>query len=344
MKTNELEKELGLSKHTIRYYEKEGFIQPSRDENGYRNYNDIDVQTLKLVKFLRNLEISIDDVKLIIDGELDFQECLRINQVHLDKHIEGMKEIKQTIDDYANKELPLIPALSEIDKKVKSKSYFGIQKTTDTISLGRRLTREWAIRQVLYGLASSLFLTFAMGRFVLMVVPMPSWMRVTLFILVTIIIEIIFIAMAYRQTSGALIDNSMDQSIEFLEVGIRYYEFKGPISNFKYFLAILLNKENTFMHNYRYEDIQEVEVIAKRRYMNLGSPIAYEVYVSDFNFKFDDGNSFYFCWPTILEDDSRYIAIIIEEKIKHIKDSYNLLYAMKNGINLNDYLMGEYII
>ena len=37
MKTNDLERDLGLSKHTIRYYEKEGFIQPQRDENGYRN-------------------------------------------------------------------------------------------------------------------------------------------------------------------------------------------------------------------------------------------------------------------------------------------------------------------
>ena len=78
MKTSDLEKLLGLSKHTIRYYEKEGFIQPHRDENGYRDYRDEDVQTLKLVKFLRSLEISIDDVKAILSGDLNFQECLKI--------------------------------------------------------------------------------------------------------------------------------------------------------------------------------------------------------------------------------------------------------------------------
>lgn len=33
MKTNELEKEIGLSKYIIRYYEKEGLIQPKREEN-----------------------------------------------------------------------------------------------------------------------------------------------------------------------------------------------------------------------------------------------------------------------------------------------------------------------
>ena len=81
MKTNELEKEIGLSKYTIRYYEKEGLIQPKREENGYRDYDDETVQKLKIIKFLRNLQISVDDIKAILDGELDFRHCLKINQV-----------------------------------------------------------------------------------------------------------------------------------------------------------------------------------------------------------------------------------------------------------------------
>lgn len=32
MKTHELEKELGISKHTIFYYEKEGIVTPQRDK------------------------------------------------------------------------------------------------------------------------------------------------------------------------------------------------------------------------------------------------------------------------------------------------------------------------
>lgn len=39
MKTHELEKELGISKHTIFYYEKEGIVTPQRDDNGYRSYS-----------------------------------------------------------------------------------------------------------------------------------------------------------------------------------------------------------------------------------------------------------------------------------------------------------------
>ena len=43
----------------------------------------------------------------------------------------------------------------------------------------------------------------------------------------------------------------------------------------------------------------------------------------------------------ILGDDIRMIAYILEDKIKNIDDKKNILYAMKNGINLNDYLIGE---
>ena len=91
MKTNELEKEIGLSKYTIRYYEKEGLIQPKREENGYRDYDDETVQKLKIIKFLRNLQISVDDIKAILEGELDFRHCLKINQVNMQKQIESMK-------------------------------------------------------------------------------------------------------------------------------------------------------------------------------------------------------------------------------------------------------------
>ena len=76
MKTHELEKELGISKHTIFYYEKEGIVTPQRDDNGYRSYSQDDLQKLIMVKFLRNLNISIDDVKAILNNELDFKSSL----------------------------------------------------------------------------------------------------------------------------------------------------------------------------------------------------------------------------------------------------------------------------
>ena len=336
MKTSDLEKLLGLSKHTIRYYEKEGFIQPHRDENGYRDYRDEDVQTLKLVKFLRSLEISIDDVKAILSGDLNFQECLKMNQDHLSQQLESIKEVKQTIDYYQEKNVPLIPALNEFQIQ-STKSKLGFQKTTSNVSLGRKLTRSWALRQIIYAMIASLALGWVLATFFFD----DLFAKIICIIIIAMIFEILFIASAFRQTTSLMLDNSMNQSVEFLNDGIRYYQFTGFVHNLKYFIAVLLNKDEEYMSYYRYEDIVSVEIRTVKRYMKIGSPLAYEVFVPDFHFYFKDGKDFYFFWPMILGDDIRMIACILEDKIKNIDDKKNILYAMKNGINLNDYLIGE---
>lgn len=337
MKTSDLEKELKLSKHTIRYYEKEGLVTPQRDSNGYRNYSDEDIQTLKLVKFLRGLDISIDDVKAIINGELDFHECLEVNQVHLEKQIESMKEMKQAIDAYHDKDLPLIPGLENIEVNTKNWK-LGYQKTTKAVSLGRKLTKAWAKRQMLAAGGSSLALSAAFTVWLSIVID-PIIVRIIVFICFFLGLFVLMIATAFRQTFAMMIDNSLDQSVEFLSEGIRYYQFKGLKANLKYFIAVLMNKDKDIMKFYRYEDITKVCIYTNLKYMNMYSPIAYDVYVMDFEFHFSDGNKFYFFWPMILDDDSRYIGAILEAKVPCIEDKENVLYAMKNGINITDYML-----
>ena len=336
MKTNELEKEIGLSKYTIRYYEKEGLIQPKREENGYRDYDDETVQKLKIIKFLRNLQISVDDIKAILDGELDFRHCLKINQVNMQKQIESMNEIKDTIDDYYDKDLPLIEELSEI-KNNNNKMGLGFRKTTSTVSLGRKITPELARRQLIITFIGAIVVA---GSFARMPYDLGN-MRILVGILFFIVTFMLMIAFSFKQTSAMMLDNTLNQSVEFLSDGIYYYQFDGPMSNFKYFFAVVFNKKHQFMHKCLYEDIEKLEVVAKKKYMSIGSPLAYEAYVSDFKFTFKNGQTFYFYWPMILNDDARYIAIIVEKKVKHIEDPYNILYAMKQGINLNDYLIGR---
>ena len=340
MRTKELEQELGLTKHTIRYYEKEGFVKPQKDENGYRSYSKEDVQVLHLVKFLRNLNISIDDVKGIMNGQLSFDECLKVNDINLEHQIEGLKEVHDKVKKFKDSELPIIPALEEIDTKTK-KSYFGINKTTNTISLGRRLTKAWVKRQVIYGLLLSTFLVGGVLMWFFKVVSVSELTAIILFIIVDILMFLLVIGLATRSTAPAMIDNSLDQSVEFLRDGIRYYEFKGLKKNLIYFFDVLFDKPEKHMKFYRYEDIQSVELLPSKKFMNMGSPIAYEVYIVDFRFVFKDGQKFYFFWPMILDDDSRYITYILEDKVSTIIDKDNILYAMKNGINITDYMINK---
>lgn len=51
MKTKEVVALMNISQDTLRYYEKVGVIPPvNRDENGYRIYNDSDLNWIYLVK------------------------------------------------------------------------------------------------------------------------------------------------------------------------------------------------------------------------------------------------------------------------------------------------------
>ena len=46
---------LGITKENLRYYEKMGLVSSSRKENGYRVFNEQDVEQLKKVSLLRRL-------------------------------------------------------------------------------------------------------------------------------------------------------------------------------------------------------------------------------------------------------------------------------------------------
>ena len=68
MKIKEVEKQLSISSHALRYYEKMNLIHPQRDENGYRDYNMQDIERLKKIRFLRELEIPIEDISKFKDS------------------------------------------------------------------------------------------------------------------------------------------------------------------------------------------------------------------------------------------------------------------------------------
>ena len=50
MKIKDVEKQVGISKANIRFYEEEGLIHPARNqENNYREYSETDVEQLYLI-------------------------------------------------------------------------------------------------------------------------------------------------------------------------------------------------------------------------------------------------------------------------------------------------------
>ena len=68
MQIRELSGNSGVPAKTIRYYEDIGLLPPAaRKPNGYREYEDVDVDRLKLVAGARRLDFSLEEIREILD-------------------------------------------------------------------------------------------------------------------------------------------------------------------------------------------------------------------------------------------------------------------------------------
>lgn len=334
MKTKEVEEKLGLTKYTLRYYEKEGLIHPDKDENGYRNYDEEDIQVLHLIKFLRNINISMDDVKGILCGELSFQECLRVNKIHLDNEIKHLQEVQKTMTAYNEKNIPLIPALAQV-KAIESKG-IGLRKVNKEITLGKKASRWTALRKWIFAFVVSYVFNII---WILIALSIEDIHIKLMFILVLVLPLFVFthFVLYGLNIQFSAIEHSLNQSVEFLNEGLRYYKRKGIVDHNYYLYATMLNKQDKVLKYCKYEDIEKVILKVNKRYMKLGTPISSELYIVDFIFEFKDGSSFYFYWPSTYNNDMQAIAIILDEYVKNIEDEKHILPILKQGIRLEEY-------
>lgn len=110
----EFSEKIGLSIDTLRYYEKLGLIYPERDEANKRVYSEKDIEWLKFIIRLKEINMPIKQIqyysKLRYDGDDTIKERLELleeqmdrlniekrkieeNIIHLDKKISIYKEM-----------------------------------------------------------------------------------------------------------------------------------------------------------------------------------------------------------------------------------------------------------
>lgn len=76
MTIKEIETLSGMTRANIRFYEKEGLITPQRNPNGYRNYSEEDLETLKRIRLLRSIHVSLEDIKLLNQNKCELSDLL----------------------------------------------------------------------------------------------------------------------------------------------------------------------------------------------------------------------------------------------------------------------------
>ena len=95
MTIKEIEDLSGMTRANIRFYESQGLLTPARDTNGYRNYTEKDLETLKRIRLLRTLHLSLDDIRAAGNGEKDLGDVLL-------KHLSYLKEEQNRLSQCLN--------------------------------------------------------------------------------------------------------------------------------------------------------------------------------------------------------------------------------------------------
>jgi len=88
LKIGELAKRTGCPVETIRYYERESLLfAPPRSEGNYRLYDDAHVERLRFIRHCRSLDMTLDEIRSLLQFRDDPEaNCGEVNLL-LDKHI-----------------------------------------------------------------------------------------------------------------------------------------------------------------------------------------------------------------------------------------------------------------
>lgn len=82
MLRNEISNLLDIDSETIRYYETRQLIsKPSRLSNGYRSYNDKNIEEIKFIQHCRSLGISLEEIKILKELTQSSNDCSSANDI-----------------------------------------------------------------------------------------------------------------------------------------------------------------------------------------------------------------------------------------------------------------------
>ena len=137
MKINEVEALVNITKKNIRFYEEQGLLSPQRNtENGYRNYSEEDVQTLRQIKLLRKLGVPIEEIRQMLLGVHTLSDGMRRHLISLEREKQNLEHSisfcrNLQVMDTSISLLEIERFLNEMDELEKKGTTFKNKQTSD---------------------------------------------------------------------------------------------------------------------------------------------------------------------------------------------------------------------
>lgn len=114
---NEVSKLSGVSRRTLQYYDEIGLLPPSTvKESGYRQYNDESLRRLWSILFYKELGMSLDDIRLLLENPKEMEkELLRQHKQALIEKQSQLQKVVLSVDRVLNDDFD-ISMLRDFDK------------------------------------------------------------------------------------------------------------------------------------------------------------------------------------------------------------------------------------
>lgn len=198
MKIKNVAELVGITGKNIRFYEEQGLLSPKRASNGYREYDQEDINLLLKIKLFRKLGIPIEDIKRIFEGILDVNTCLDQNLSRLEKEKNSLDKMQEVSEAIMAKKLNLQNLnpeeyLDEIERLEKGGVSFMALDKTDM----QRKKRKGAIGATIAVLAFILCY-IAICVWGMMTDPVPIWVAVVIIGIALVVIVGIILALIGR--------------------------------------------------------------------------------------------------------------------------------------------------
>lgn len=168
MTIKEMETRVGMTRANIRYYEKEELLAPGRQENGYRDYSEEDVNALLKIKLLRQLHIPVEEIRALARGERALGETFsqQLNELQAQQSALTQAEdlCRAMCDDRVTYDtLDPVRYLTRVPQETpRDKAYFTIERDrTPPVSHPWRRYLARAFDLSLYSVLWTLLLVFA---------------------------------------------------------------------------------------------------------------------------------------------------------------------------------------
>lgn len=88
---------MGLSRDTLRYYEKRGILTSKKGANGYRYYSEQDISRLTSILYQRKMDIALDDMETLWKENNTLDTLTKITNVRLQEERQAIRKHEQTI-------------------------------------------------------------------------------------------------------------------------------------------------------------------------------------------------------------------------------------------------------